>query len=86
LATRMVHIRHFGYIQFHGADGGNTQRVRNAEIQRLVSYFRTHYGARIHQRLVDLGVDDFIWRDGVLDWNAEPDGHRPLDANLAFDP
>ena len=72
LTTRMVHVRRLGYLQyFNNESTGNTHRHRNAEIQRLVKYFRYQYNQRIHDRLVDLGVDDFMWRDGGnLDWNA----------------
>lgn len=67
LATRMVHARVFGYIQYHAPGGGNTQRVRNQEIQRLVRYFRARYEEQIHARLLALGADDFVWRGGVGD-------------------
>jgi glycosyltransferase involved in cell wall biosynthesis len=71
LHTRMVHVQRFGYIQYLRRDGGNTQRVRNKEIQRLVELFRQRYEADIHARFVELGVDDFIWRGpNHLDWSA----------------
>jgi glycosyltransferase involved in cell wall biosynthesis len=72
LTTRMVHVKRFGYIQYHNsASSGNTQRHRNAEIQRLVKYFSDHYNKRIHKRFRELGVDDFIWKKkGTLDWDA----------------
>jgi O-antigen biosynthesis protein len=72
LTTRMVHIQRFGYIQYHNSSSsGNTQRHRNAEIQRLVKYFADHYNERIHRRFRELGVDDFIWqKKGELDWGA----------------
>lgn len=79
LTTRMVHIQRFGYIQYHNnASGGNTQRQRNAEIQRLVRYFRNRYNDQIHERFVELGVDDFIWRPGgELDWDVPSAPHAP---------
>ena len=75
LSTRMVHVQRFGYIQYLSRDGANTQRVRNKEIQRLVRAFAQRYEAEIHERFNALGVDDFIWRNGGLDWslpNPEP--------------
>jgi hypothetical protein len=71
LATRMVHVRRFGYKQYLSREGANTQRVRNKEIQRLVHAFATRYEEEIHARLVELGVDDFI-RDeaGILHWDT----------------
>jgi glycosyltransferase involved in cell wall biosynthesis len=81
LTTRMVHIERFGYIQYlNNATTGNTQRQRNAEIQRLVRYFSASYNDRIHERFVELGVEDFIWREGGdLDW----DSPNPPDVPLA---
>ncbi|HET7094686.1 MAG TPA: hypothetical protein VFI22_14440, partial [Thermomicrobiales bacterium] len=86
LTTRMVHIRRFGYIQhLDPAGAANTQRQRNKEIQRLVRAFRGAYNERIHQRFVDLGVDDFIWRPGGgLDWEAPTPKPTPI-ANDLFD-
>lgn len=85
LATQMVHIRRFGYVQFHSA-GSNTQRRRNAEIQRLVEYFRAHYEDRIHARLLELGVPDFIWSDGKLDWQRTAPPNVQVNTNLVYSP
>lgn len=72
LTTRMVHIQRFGYIQYiNTAAGSNTQRRRNREIQRLVGAFQRHYENQIHARFAALGIDDFMWRDGHLDWSAK---------------
>ncbi|MFO0830400.1 MAG: glycosyltransferase family 2 protein [Phycisphaerales bacterium] len=86
LGTPMVHARTFGYIQYHDKVGGsNTQRQRNAEIQRLTAYFRAHYDQRIHDRLMELGVPDYIWNGGSLNWDAPlPTGR--VDANLVWVP
>jgi O-antigen biosynthesis protein len=71
LHTRMVHIQRFGYLQYIRRDGGNTQRLRNNEIQRLVGLFQQRYDDEIHARFEELGVDDFIWRSpGHVDWNT----------------
>jgi glycosyltransferase involved in cell wall biosynthesis len=85
LTTRMVHVQRFGYIQyFNNASSGNTQWQRNTEIQRLVKYFRARYNDEIHQRFVELGVDDFIWRPGgELDWNSPNPVDTPI-ANYCF--
>lgn len=48
-----------------------TRGARNAEIQRLVKYVRNRYSAEIHERLLVLGLDVFIWQPGGgLDWSA----------------
>jgi glycosyltransferase involved in cell wall biosynthesis len=64
LTTRMVHVKKLGYIQYYNA-GGNTQRSRNKEIQRLTRCFMQRYNDDIHRRFLELGVDDFIWREGA---------------------
>ncbi|MCA9878531.1 MAG: glycosyltransferase [Thermomicrobiales bacterium] len=80
LTTRMVHIRRFGYVQHHHAEPlGNTQRRRNGEIQRLVRYLAGAYNERIHERLRELGVEDFIWvGDGHLDWSRPNPDPTPI--------
>lgn len=75
LKTRMIHIPKLGYIQYHYGNA-NTQRIRNKEIQRLVRYFRDRYNKQIHDRFLELGIEDFIWAEGGgLDWDKpDPDG------------
>jgi glycosyltransferase involved in cell wall biosynthesis len=74
LTTPMVHIQRFGYIQYLGDGGENTQRTRNREIQRLVAAFADRYEPEIHRRFEELGVPDFIHTDQGLDWELEPPG------------
>lgn len=59
LDTTMVRIPRLLYLQYQ--EGGNTQRVRNKDIQRHVRYLKWKYDRRIHDRFVALGVDDWIW-------------------------
>ncbi|AWN47919.1 hypothetical protein DK419_17630 [Methylobacterium terrae] len=70
LHTRMILLRKFCYIQYYNQTG-NTQRSRNQDIQRLTRAVSEKYDARIHQRFVDLGVDDFTWdaRRHATDWS-----------------
>lgn len=77
LTTRMVHVQRFGYIQYLGRGGENTQRRRNAEIQRLVALFANRYEQQLHERFTELGVDDFIHTSNGLDWSrqAPSDGY-----------
>jgi hypothetical protein len=83
LTTRMVHIRRLGYIQYYNS-GGNTQRSRNKEIQRLTRYFMQRYNDQIHARFVELGVDDFIWCEGGrLAWDTPNPAKAPI-ANYQF--
>lgn len=81
LTTRIVHIRRFGYIQYLHRSGANTQRVRNAEIQRLVALFAQRYESEIRDRFDELDVDDFIRADDVLDWSRPAPEPVPI-ANL----
>lgn len=68
LRARMAHVPKLGYVQWRNrpAEGGegNTHQDRNQEIQRLTRAFSQAYDRRIHERLLELGVDDFVWRDG----------------------
>ncbi|MGA8330692.1 MAG: glycosyltransferase, partial [Mycobacterium sp.] len=79
LTTRFVHIPRLGYVQFYNTESiGNTQHSRNKEIQRIVRFVADHYEPRIHERLLELGVDDFIWTSGGLDFSRphpEPESH-----------
>jgi glycosyltransferase involved in cell wall biosynthesis len=68
LGTRMVRVPRLGYLQWRNPSGaiqqGNTHQERNQEIQRLTRAFSQRYDAAIHARLLELGVDDFVWRGG----------------------
>jgi glycosyltransferase involved in cell wall biosynthesis len=85
LTTRMVHIPVCCYVQVH-RDGVNAQRRRNREIQRLTRALLERYHVELHERFVELGVDDFIWTDGgALDWAREgPPGGAPANLVLAL--
>lgn len=63
LNTRMVRVPAFCYIQFRNKEG-NTHMVRNKEIQRLVRHFSQWYDKQIHERFLELGVDDFLYQEG----------------------
>ena len=79
LTTRFVLIPRLGYVQFFNPGSiGNTQYSRNKEIQRIVRFVEGHYEDRIHARLVELGVDDYIWTPNGLDYDRprpEPESH-----------
>jgi len=65
LNTRMVRIPKLCYIQHRGEEGvSNTHKIRNKEIQRLVRSFSDWYDKDIHDRLVELGIDDYIYKEG----------------------
>jgi len=70
LHTRMIRVPRLCYVQFYNTTG-NTQRVRNQEIQRLTRNIQEWYDRRIHDRFVELGVEDFVWdaARGATDWS-----------------
>jgi len=88
LKTRMCRVKNFCYVQYRNEEG-NTHRVRNQEIQRLVRYFSQWYDERIHARFLELGVDDFVykagentfWRLGSIP-NPEPEQHVTILADV----
>lgn len=81
LNTRMIHIQTFGYIQYHHEN--NTQTSRNAQIQKLVALIHRAYESDIHSRFEELGVEDFMWKDGMLDWSMENPPDTPI-ANYIY--
>lgn len=87
LATRMVQVRKLGYIQYYTPNGGNTQRVRNKDIQRLVRAVKEQYDRRIHDRLLELGCEDWAWNEkwGCSDLHA-PNPEVESHAGLIWEP
>lgn len=88
LKTRMARVPTLCYIQWRN-EGGNTHRDRNQEIQRLVRSFSTWYDGAIHERFVELGVDDFVYQEGQMTFwrlnhvpNPEVEPHCTLMANI----
>lgn len=73
LNTRIIHIQEMLYIQYMNAGGNNTQEPRRAEIQRLVDFTQKYYDKDIHNRVIELGANDFLWDE--LHQNAMT--HRP---------
>lgn len=58
LTTKMVRVNLFGYIQHYHSS--NSQDARRPEIQRIVTSVSVGYEQRIHTRLLELDVPDFI--------------------------
>jgi len=82
LATRLARVERLGYLQWRNPPGpiaqGNTHQERNKEIQRLTRAFCQRYDKAIHARLLELGIDDFVWKEGEdTFWRA---GHVPSPA------
>jgi len=84
LKTRMVRVPKLCYIQHIG---NTTQIARNMDIQRHVRSIRIHYDRMIHDRLLELGCEDFIWdeKSGSSDHdipNPEVESHVTLTAHV----
>lgn len=71
LNTKIVKINSFTYIQYFERDNTNTQFNKNADIQKIVSEVSKNYDEKIHNRFVELGIDDFAWNDGNMNFSAE---------------
>jgi len=84
LKTRMVRVPKLCYLQYIS---NTTQRLRNKDIHRHVRSIRVHYDRMIHNRLLELGCDDFIW-DEKNSWsnynipNPKIESHATLTANV----
>ena len=68
LKTRMVLVPKLCYLQYIS---NTTQQVRNKDIQRHVRSIKVHYDRMIHDRLLELECDDFIWdeKNGCSNYN-----------------
>lgn len=84
LHTRMIRVPKFCYLQYRNISG-NTHQVRIREIQRLVRYISQSYDKQIHERFLELGIDDFVWngKDNTFYrltqvQNKEPEQHCSL--------
>jgi glycosyltransferase involved in cell wall biosynthesis len=68
LKTRMIRVPKLCYIQYIS---NTAQQVRNKDIQRHVRSIRVHYDRMIHDRLLELGCEDFIWdeKKGCSNYN-----------------
>ena len=84
LKTRMVRVPKLCYLQ---RVSHTTQLVRNKDIQRHVRSIRAHYDRMIHDRLLELGCEDFVWDEaqGCSDYlipNPRVETHATLTASV----
>jgi len=68
LKTRMIRVPRLCYLQYIG---NTALEVRNKDIHRHVRSIRDHYDRMIHDRLLELRCEDFIWDEqrGCSDFN-----------------
>jgi glycosyltransferase involved in cell wall biosynthesis len=78
---RMAVLPEMLYRQYRNYGGSNFTTLLNAEIQRLVSENRRYYDDKIHQRCLQLGIDD-TGATGVPDhqWGHHSDRFMLSDA------
>jgi len=68
LNTKMAKIDVFTYIQyFDSKKENNTQFTRNDDIQKIVYQTANFYNNKIHQRFLDLNIDDYVWNSNGFD-------------------
>jgi len=69
LKTRMIRVPKLCYIQYIS---NTAQQIRNKDIHRHVRSIRLHYGRMIHERLLELGCEDFTLdeKNGCSDFNV----------------
>ena len=69
LKTRMVRVPKLCYLQYIG---NTAQQERNKDIHRHVRSIRVHYDRMIHERLLELGCEDFAWdeKNGCSDYHS----------------
>ena len=84
LKTRMVRVPKLCYLQYIGH---TAQESRNGDIHRHVRSIRAHYDRRIHERLLELGCEDFAWSEekGCSDYrlpNPGIESHATLTARV----
>jgi glycosyltransferase involved in cell wall biosynthesis len=84
LKTRMVRVPKLCYLQYIS---NTTQRIRNKDIHRHVRSIRVHYDRMIHDRLLELGCEDFIWneKNSCSDYNIpnpKVESHATLVASV----
>jgi glycosyltransferase involved in cell wall biosynthesis len=84
LKTRMVRVPRLCYLQYIG---NTAQQERNRDIHRHVRSIRDHYDRMIHERLLELGCEDFAWdeKNGCSDYhlpNPPVESHATLIAEV----
>jgi glycosyltransferase involved in cell wall biosynthesis len=63
LKTKMAKINCFTYIQYFEQDSSNTQFEKNSNIQDLVYQTAKFYNKKIHNKFLELNIDDYVFID-----------------------
>jgi hypothetical protein len=59
LHTRMIHVKKMLYIQYNNKN--STVDNNATDINRRARLIRDHYDKRIHERIIELGFEDWNW-------------------------
>lgn len=80
LCTKYVCIPDLLYIQYRNENGDNSTFTRNKQIQILVGELYKYYGERIHKRVEELGLQEFVSYSRV--WEREEGDPALKSANI----
>ena len=79
---KVLYIQHQGNTQSNGR-GNTATGARLKEIQRVNWMLRSKYDLEIHNRIIELGIDDIIWDDekqiSEVHKNVNIEDLRPMD-------
>ena len=72
LNTRIIHLKKMLYVQYN--DGNSTVDNNNTDINRRARLIKDYYDKMIHERIRELGKDDWCWDDEVgHSWKLQDD-------------
>ena len=80
LCTKYVAIPDFLYIQYRNENGDNSTFSRNQQIQILVKELYSYYSKRIHTRVKELGLPEYVPYSRV--WGRSTDDTALKSANI----
>ena len=77
LCTRYAAIPDLLYIQYRNENGDNSTFIRNQQIQILVKELNRYYGERIHTRVKELGLPEYVPYSRVWEKAADDPALKP---------
>lgn len=80
LCTKYVCIPDLLYLQYRNENGDNSTFTRNRQIQVLVNELYKYYGERIHKRVNELGLQEYVSYSRV--WERNTDDPALQSANI----
>lgn len=80
LCTKYVCIPHLVYLQYRNENGDNSTFTRNIQIQILVNLLYNYYSERIHERVKEQGLQEYLSYSRV--WERANDDPALKSANI----